>query len=156
MGRTRKVVAMSKRNISNKEKTARARGEKALKLPRDELRAPDWLSDEGAIEFERIVQNAKEIELLDNLDLGFVAVYADNYARYTKAATALNLHGPLEQTERGHKTLSSWMRVLNICAQNMAMCSTKLGLAATDRLKLIVPVIKDDGKVNKFIKYLNG
>ena len=38
-------------------------------------------------------------------------------------------------------------------AELIAKMSTKLGLATTDRLKLIVPT-KEEKKVNKFLKYV--
>lgn len=153
MGRPRKVIAMSTGNISKAQKAARAEGEKVLKVSHDELRAPDWLTDKAALEFERVCRNAAELGMLDNLDLSVLAVYADNYNRYIEASTQLSLHGHVITTDTGYAMPSPWISILNQSAKNIFSCSTKLGLAVTDRLKLITPV-KEEKTVNKFIKYL--
>lgn len=128
-------------------------GEKEIKAKADDLTAPDWLSDTAAIEFERVVQEAMEVGMLDNLDLSVLAVYADNYSRYVQAATYMNRHGPLVTMKTGYEQISPWLTVLNQSAKNIFTCSTKLALAVTDRLKLIVPT-KEEKSVNKYIKFL--
>lgn len=153
MGRPRKVIAMSTGNISKAQKAARAEGEKALKVSCDELRAPDWLPDKAALEFERVCRNAAELGMLDNLDLSVLAVYADNYDRYIEASTQLSLHGHVITTDTGYAMPSPWVSILNQSAKNIFSCSAKLGLAVTDRLKLITPV-KEEKSVNKFVRFL--
>lgn len=145
---------MSTGNISKAEKAARAKGEKALKLSRDELKAPDWLPDKAALEFERVCKDAEKLDMLDNLDLAVLAVYADNYNRYVEASTQLSLHGHVITTDKGYAMPSPWISILNQTAKNIFSCSAKLGLAVTDRLKLIVPV-KEEKTVNKFTKFLS-
>ena len=153
MGRPRKVISMSTGNISKAQKAARAEGEKALKVSSDELRAPDWLPDKAALEFERVCRNAAQLGMLDNLDLSVLAVYADNYNRYIEASTQLSLHGHVITTDKGYAMPSPWVSILNQSAKNIFSCSAKLGLAVTDRLKLITPV-KEEKTVNKFVKFL--
>ena len=155
MGRPRKVIAMSTGNISKAQKAARAEGEKVLKVSRDELRAPDWLPDKAALEFERVCRNAAELGMLDNLDLSVLAVYADNYNRYIEASTQLSLPGHVITTDKGYAMPSPWVSILNQSAKNIFSCSAKLGLAVTDRLKLITPV-KEEKSVNKFVKFLGA
>jgi P27 family predicted phage terminase small subunit len=146
---------MSTGNISKAQKTARAEGEKALKVSSEELRAPDWLPDKAAIEFERVCRNAAQLGMLDNLDLSVLAVYADNYNRYIEASTQLSLHGHVITTDKGYAMPSPWVSILNQSAKNIFSCSAKLGLAVTDRLKLITPV-KEEKSVNKFVKFLGA
>ncbi len=153
MGRPRKVVSMSTGKISKAQKAARVEGEKALKVSRDELRAPDWLPDKAALEFERVCRNAAKLGMLDNLDLSVLAVYADNYNRYIEASMQLSMHGHVITTDNGYAMPSPWMSILNQSAKNIFSCSAKLGLTVTDRLKLITPV-KKEKTVNKFIKFL--
>lgn len=152
-GRPRKVVSMSTGNISKATKAARAESEKALKVNTNELRAPDWLSDIAAVEFDRVVANAAQVGMLDNLDLSVLAIYADNYYRYIEATKALAKDGHVTKAKSGYQMPSPWMSILNQSAKNIFACSAKLGLAVTDRLKLIVPV-KEEKEVNKFIKFL--
>lgn len=155
MGRPRKVVAISTGKIGKNAKAARAEGEKHIKAKADALTPPDWLTDKASLEFQRVTQEAAEVGMLDNLDLSILAIYADNYSRYIEATTYMNLHSPVIETDKGSETPSPWMSILNQSAKNIFTCSTKLGLAVTDRLKLIVPV-KEEKQVNKFLKHLEA
>jgi P27 family predicted phage terminase small subunit len=153
MARPRKVISMSTGKISKAERAARTEEEKKIKVKANHLTAPEWLTDKAAIEFERVVQEASRIDMLDNLDLSVLAIYCDNYARYIEMATYLNLHNPVFETDKGYQMVSPRVTILNQCAKNIFTCSTKLGMAVTDRLKLIVPV-KEEKSVNKFVKFL--
>ena len=101
----------------------------------------------------RIVHEAGKINLLDNIDRAFLAIYADNYSRYTTASLELQKNGMTVSTENG-EVPSPYIKIAGDAATQIHRCSTKLGLAATDRLKLIVPVATDDKPKNKFLKYL--
>ena len=153
MARPRKVVSMRTGAMTKAEIHVRSEGEKRIKAKSDALSAPNWLSDDAALEFERVVTEFRQIDMLDNLDLSVLAVYADNYAQYVKAATYLNIHGPIFKTTNGYESPSPWLKVKDQAAKNIFTCSTKLGLAVTDRLKLITPV-KEEKEVNKFVKFL--
>lgn len=153
MGRPRKVVSMSTGKVGKATKTQRAESEKALKVNTNELRAPDWLPDVAAVEFDRVVANAAQVGMLDNLDLSILAIYADNYCRYIEASQQLAKKGHVTKAKSGYQMPSPWVAILNQSAKNIFTCSGKLGLAVTDRLKLIVPV-KEEKEVNKFIKFL--
>jgi len=153
MARPRKVVSMQTGHRTAKEKATREKGEKRIKAKADALSPPDWLSEVAALEFTRVVSEAAQVGMLDNLDLSVLAVYADNYGQYVAAASYLNEHGQVVKTQNGYKTPSPWLKVKDSAAKNIFSCSTKLGLAVTDRLKLITPV-KEEKTVNKFIKFL--
>jgi P27 family predicted phage terminase small subunit len=155
MGRPRKVVSMSTGKTSKASKVARMESEKALKVNTNELRAPEWLPDLAAVEFDRVVDNANQVGMLDNLDLSILAIYADNYCRYIEASKQLAKKGPVTKAKSGYQMPSPWVSILNQSAKNIFTCSAKLGLAVTDRLKLIVPV-KEEKEVNKFIKFLGN
>lgn len=153
-GRPRKIVDISTGKISNRERLNRKVQEEKIKLDRGQLESgvPDWLDETAGKEFARVVAEAKKINLYDNLDLVVLAIYADNYSRYIRASTAIREHG-LTATSRGAFTVSPYVEVADKAATQILKCSTKLGLAVTDRLKLIVPT-KEEKTVNKFIGYL--
>lgn len=154
-GRPRKSVTVHKGNRSKEERLNRKIQESKIKVDRLQLEegAPDWLSPDAAEEYMRIVHEAGKIDLLDNIDRAFLAIYADNYDRYTKASAALQKEGLVVVTENGEFP-SLYIKIASDAATQIHRCSTKLGLAATDRLKLIVPSATDDKPKNKFLKYL--
>lgn len=155
MARPRKVVSLRTGQMSKTEKAARAAGEKQIKVKTDAMKPPEWLSDEAALTFERIVNEFDPLGMLDNLDVDILAVYADSLATYRKASIQLALHGETYETKNGFATVSPWVTVRQKAYQQIASCSTKLGIALTDRLKLIAPV-KEEKSANKYIKFLDN
>ena len=149
-GRPRKAVGVSKGKIGKEKQLNRKIQESKIKVDRLQLEegAPDWLSPDAAEEYMRIVHEAGKIDLLDNIDRAFLAIYADNYDRYTKASAALQKEGLTVMTEDGEFP-SLYIKIANDAATQIHRCSTKLG-----RLKLIVPTATDDKPKNKFLKFL--
>lgn len=152
-GRTRKVVDISTGKIGKQAIKNRQEQEKKLKLGREQLNAPSWLSDLGKEEFERVVTEAAEINLLDNLDLGFLAIYCNAYSCYVDVTENIKKTGYLgfrTTANDEYETVHPLLIVQEKYIKQIMQCSTKLGLATTDRLKLIVPT-KEETKENKFI-----
>ena len=156
MGKPRKVVDLSTRRIGKKERLNRKIQEQKIKLDRDQLEndTPEWLSDDAKAEYMRVVKEAGKIELLDNLDLTFLAMYADAWDRYTNACKQMLKYGSVVKTGTAI-TPSPFLAVADKAANTIMKCSTKLGLSTTDRLKLIVPT-KEEKSVNKFLKFLDA
>ena len=154
-GRPRKVVAISTGKIGKEKRLNREIQEKAIKIDREQLEisAPAWLSDDAAEEYCRVVREAGKINLLDNMDLSVLAIYADNYSRYIDASEHLQADG---STVMGANNLipSPYIAIADKCANTIFKCSAKLGLATTDRLRLIVPTRAEEREENKFLKYL--
>lgn len=153
-GRPRKIIDIATGKIGKQAKLNRKIQEEKIKLDRNALEqgAPSWLSDVAAEEYNRVVAEAKKINLYDNLDLSILAVYADNYARYIDAVKAIREHG-LTVNSRGVSTMSPYVVIADKTATQIFKASTKLGLAVSDRLKLIVPT-REEKSVNKFLKDL--
>lgn len=154
MGRARKVIDMQIGNISKQKKMNRKMQEEKIKIDRDALMngAPSWLSERAAAEYNRVVHEAAAIDMLDNLDMSVLAIYADNYDRYLDAAEYLQKNGQTYEGRSG-PVMSPYVKIAESASNQIMKCSTKLGLATTDRLKLIVPE-KESKEVNKFLKYV--
>ena len=155
MARPRKVVDISTGKIGKQARVARQVAESKIKIDRKQLEtgAPSWLCDGAAQEYNRVVREAGKIGLLDNLDMVVLAIYADNYARYVTASIEMRRSG-LTVEGKFADVPSPYVAIADKAAAQIQKCSTKLGLATTDRLKLIVPE-KEEKSVNKFLKYLS-
>ena len=153
-GRNRKIIELATGKISKQEKLNRAVQEEKIKLDRKalELGAPDWLNDMAKEEYNRVVTEAKKINLYDNLDLPILAIYADCYARYVETSQALQKFGSVQKV-RNRTFTSPYIAIADKLATQILKCSTKLGLAVSDRLRLIVPT-REEKSVNKFLKDL--
>ena len=151
-GRPRKVVDISTGKIGKTKIKNRQEQEEKIKLKRDKLEkeVPEWLDEIAAAEYARVVAEAGKINLWDNLDQSTLAIYADNYSRYIQCAKEMAKSGIVLKI--GGKLLPSpYVMIADKAATQIQKCSTKLGLATTDRLRLIVPT-KEEVKPNKFAK----
>lgn len=155
MGRPRKTIATSTGKVGKKNKNKRAEQEKKLKLDREGLVIPGWLQDDllAHNEFVRVVNEAGKIDILDNLDLSILAIYCKAYSSYIECTEHIKQKGYTGIGKDGFEKISPYVTAQNKYVEQIFKCSTKLGLATTDRLKLIVPV-DDVSEVNKFLKYV--
>lgn len=155
MARPRKSVSVSTGKIGKEKIAEREAQEAKIKLDRLGLNAPGYLTDIGRIEFTRVVEESAKIDILDNLDLSVLAIYANAYSQYveiTKQMQALDADSRYI-TEDGK--VSPLLNAQDKITKQIMSCSSKLGLATTDRLKLIVPE-KEETTTNKYLKYLDG
>ena len=160
MGRAKKPVALlDKSNLTKAEKEERLEQEEKMKCECD-MKAPSYLSKDAKKEFNRIVKEMQLIEgiddLLSNLDLGVLAIYANAYDNYVKLTKQIDVEGiTTEYTNKAGATNT----VINASVQAqqkyidvIMKCSAKLGLSISDRLKLVVP--KQEGESNEFADYM--
>lgn len=153
MGRQRKTTSTTKKHLTKKEKDQRANQEKKVKLDRDGLKVPDWMQNDllARNEFIRVVDAARKIDLWDNLDLSIIAIYCKAYSSYITVTKLIDEKGYVVQGKDSEK-ISPYVTAQNRYVEQIFKCSAKLGLATTDRLKLIVP--EGESKENKFTKYI--
>lgn len=157
MARPRKAMNVSTGKIGKDARNIRAKKEKRLKLDREELKAPNWLSIPAQKEFLRVVEETAKIDILDNLDLAVLAIYADAYTNYIKLSKYIMANGVTGKRENQfgtYEVLSPYVSAQEKYVKQIFQCSTKLGLATTDRLKLIVPGTEDEPITNKFLKMI--
>ena len=126
------------------------------KIDRDDLErgAPDWLTATAKEEYLRVVREAAKVPFLDNLDKHIVAMYADAVDKYISAAEKLHKFGDVIKTDAG-LTVSPYLAVLKKAEDTIFKCSSRLGLATTDRLRLIVPKVEEKSE-NKYLKFLKA
>lgn len=155
MGRSCKIIEMQTRKVGKQERANRKRQQEEIKTDRALLESgpPEWLNETAAAEYQRVVDEAAKLPMYDNLDYSTLAVYAMAYSQFIEAHLHIRDEGYTKVTKGGGEVISPWVSVADKAAQQIFKASTKLGLAITDRLKLIVPT-KQEAAVNKFIKYL--
>lgn len=155
-GRPKKTMAVSTGKISKDERAKREKQEAQLKLERDGLKPPSNLTLRAQAEFMRVVGECEKLDILDNLDLSVLSIYAFAWDQYLTCVEMIQKEGPVEVkvTNNGEsRSVSSFVNAQEKFAKQIMQCSTKLGLATTDRLKLIVPTEVETTE-NRFLKYV--
>ncbi|MET3616739.1 P27 family predicted phage terminase small subunit [Peptoniphilus olsenii] len=155
MARPRKTMAVATGKIGKDKIEQRRKQEQQLKLDRDGLTPPPFLNLVGSAEFIRVVDEAGKVDLLDNLDLSVLAIYCNAYSQYTEITKQLQESEFEYRYMTDNGKVSPLINAQDKIVKQIMSCSTKLGLATTDRLKLIVPT-KEESTTNKYLKYLNG
>lgn len=154
-GRPKKSASVATGKIGKEVIQAKLKQEEKLKLSRTGLVPPSWLDVFAAAEFSRVVDEAGKINLLDNLDFSILAIYSNAYSRYIEATmfiTENGLTGDRETKYGNYEVVSPYVLAQEKYVKQIMQCSTKLGLATTDRLKLIVPC-EEMPATNKYLKY---
>lgn len=155
MARPRKTMAVSTGKIGKEKIQERQAQEKELKLDKLGLLAPGYLTSIGQDEFTRVVEEAKKIDILDNLDLSVLGIYANAYSQYVEITQELQQTDKATRYVTGDNKISPLINAQDKVIKQIMSCSSKLGLATTDRLKLIVPQ-KEEPTDNKYLRYLDG
>ena len=151
----KKAIQFHTKHYTKAEKAAREKRENDLKDGRDELFAPDFLTAKAKADFNRIVAETKKAGILDNLDLGILAMYANAYVHYVDGVKKINEMGDVLETSQGYR-MNPYITTNERYVSQILKCSAKLGLATTDRLKLVVPEKKQEKEENKFIRLLKN
>nr|DAL69706.1 MAG TPA: terminase small subunit [Caudoviricetes sp.] len=155
MARPRKTMAVSTGKIGKEKIQERQAQEKELKLDKLDLLAPGYLTPLGQVEFMRVVEEAKKIDILDNLDLSVLGIYANAYSQYVEITQELQQTDKATRYVTEDNKISPLINAQDKVIKQIMSCSSKLGLATTDRLKLIVPQ-KEEPTENKYLRYLDG
>lgn len=160
MGRVKKPVALLDSNtLTKEEKQERLDQESKMKCE-CKLKAPSWLSKDAKKEFNRVVKEMHMIEgindLLSNLDLGMLAIYANAYDNYVKLSIQIETEGIIaEYTNKAGATntvINATVQAQQKYIDVIIKTSAKLGLSISDRLKLVVP--KQEGETNEFADFM--
>ena len=78
----------------------------------------------------------------------------DAVDKYISAAEKLHKFGDVIKTDAG-LTVSPYLAVQKKAEDTIFKCSSRLGLATTDRLRLIVPKVEEKSE-NKYLKFIKG
>lgn len=155
MGRPRKRAEVSTGKISKTTKGSRIEAERKLKLGREQLMAPAWLQEDriATTEFVRTIAEYEKIDILDNLDLSLLAIYCKAYSNYIGVTKLIEENGYTITTSQGGEKISPYVTAQERFVNQIMRCSSKLGMATTDRLKLAISN-GDDKPLNKFLQYI--
>ncbi len=145
-GRPPKLSVLSTGKIG-KEKIKEKQEKESKLQAKCNLKPPTWLSKNAKTEFNRIVKALEDVEfnLIDNLDLSILAIYAQAYSQYLDLTEEIKNGDPDE--------LPKLYRNQKMQIDIILQCSSKLGLAISDRLRLVVPTEKKE--TNPFLQFLD-
>ncbi len=136
---------MQSKHLTKEEIEQKEEQENLIIVGREDLqKPPSWLIDIRAKkEFERIVKNFENIEVIGNLDLNNIAGYCNAYSMYIKATQefkkAKDLIITKQMTNGAYTEIPNpIIKIQRQCAEEMRKFASLCGLTIDSRLKLAV------------------
>ena len=136
---------MQSKHLTKEEIEQKEEQESLIIIGREDLqKPPSWLIDIRAKkEFERIVKNFENIEVIGNLDLNNIAGYCNAYSMYIKATQefkkAKDLMITKQMTNGAYTEIPNpIIKIQRQCAEEMRKFASLCGLTIDSRLKLAV------------------
>lgn len=136
---------MQSKHLTKEEIEQKEEQENLIIVGREDLqKPPSWLIDIRAKkEFERIVKNFENIEVIGNLDLNNIAGYCNAYSMYIKATQefkkAKDLMITKQMTNGAYTEIPNpIIKIQRQCAEEMRKFASLCGLTIDSRLKLAV------------------
>lgn len=106
----------------------------------DKIRCPFWLDKVARSEWNALLKELKELDLMTNIDTDALAIYCDAYSQYVECTQVIREEGlmveytnkAVETNEVPHPLLSKKIQIHN----QMKSLATEFGLTPSSRAKL--------------------
>lgn len=148
------VEGRGKKHLTKSEKEERKQREEALKGNSDKVIAPEWLDDIAENEWNRVIDELIELEIVTNVDVSSLAIACDSLSKYIQAMESIEQFGLVyeEETNAGTKRVKNpAVTVQKQYADIYKQYMSEFGLSPSSRLKLVVPK-KGEGEPSEFDK----
>jgi len=148
------VEARGKKNLTHKEREERKSAEEAIQPSKDKVVAPEWLDEIAKQEWDNVIEDLKEHDIVTNIDVGSLAVCCDAYSQYVQAHKEVAEYGltVLEETKYGEKRVKNpAVTVQKQYAEIYKQFMSEFGLSPSARLKLVMPK-KEEKEPSEFEK----
>lgn len=149
-------LQMLKNNSSRytkKEINKRKNAENLLKAAKDKIIPPKWLGKIAKDEFNYIVSETQDIELITNLDVHNLALYCNVYEQYIKMTRRINKDGIMVEANKSSEAVVTshplFIRQHQLMDQ-LRKLQTDLGLNPSARAKMAITKAEID-KPKSFI-----
>ena len=152
---SRKVIPVSVQlakgnpnRLTKAEIKARQEAEESFKPGNDNIKLPGWLDKEGKKEWERIVKDLEELNILTNVDITALGMYCDAYSKYQLATKKINEEGMfIEYTNKAGATniieppaVKAQVKYADLIKK---LCS-EFGLTPSARAKITLPKLEEN------------
>lgn len=141
----------------------RLENENKLKGNKDKLEAPLFIQqDEVALDkFNQIVNELNEVNLIINVDVDLLAIYADSWSKYVKATKMLMMQSMVEEQENKlgavSKMQNPYIKIQQSYAAQLVKLASLFGLSPADRSRIahLQPSDKNE-KTDPLMALLSG
>lgn len=163
MVRPRKNGVALQGAYTKEEMKKRLEQEARLKGNNDKIVAPDFIQDDPVAmeKFNQLVEELNNAEIINNVDVDLLAVYADCWSKYVNATKMLYIQEMVEYQENKlgalTKVTNPYIKIQNTYSDKLMKISSLFGLSPADRSKIahLNPSDKEE-KVDPLMELLSG
>ena len=154
----------SKKHLTIAEKQRRESNEKAVKPKRKgKIVCPDYLDDIARTEFNRIVKEFKDLDIITSIDTTSLAICCDAYSKWKQATEFVNRTGLLKVKENryGDKSIENNPAIKDALryGELYRKMTIECGLTPNARLRLAAKetnVAEPQDELYQFLKATSG
>lgn len=148
MGRNAKPIDLhlvngNKNRLTKKEIEERKKREKEINFKADKIKPPKWLSNDSKKVFRQLVKEFEHNEMLKNVDVHHLALFADAFVNYIKCSEIIEQDGlMIEHTNKAGETNKVPHPLLTKKKQLFEQLNKimgEFGLSPASRAKLAIP-----------------
>ena len=162
MARPRKNIEALQGAYTKEAMQERLEQDKRLKGNKDKLIAPAFIeNDQVALDkFNSLIRELSSCDLINNVDVDLLAVYADSWSKYMKATIMLSKQDMVEEQESKTgitKVQNPYIKIQQSYSQQLLKISNLFGLSPADRSKIahLEPSSKEE-KTDPLMDLLKG
>ncbi|NQV57116.1 MAG: phage terminase small subunit P27 family [Rhodospirillales bacterium] len=100
---------------------------------------PAEVSDAARVEWDRIVADLTQLNMLTSLDRAALAAYCEAYAMWTEAITAIHKFGTIVKSPTGYPMQSPYVSIANRQAEIMLRIGSEFGFTPASRSRISAP-----------------
>ena len=156
-------------HLTKQQMETRTKNETRMKPPTDRIRPPTWLSKEAKKEFRKVLsdlkrlQNTAKCDLITNLDVPLLAMWANAYAEYQKIDAIINIQGVVVETASDRVTAAAMMEHMKTLFsrekalfEQMEKIGRQFGFSTASRLSIVLPPSEEKTPESKWAKFGAG
>ena len=156
MGKGRKKTPTKIKEMQGTlEKSRTIENEMVVDLVSDIPTAPDWLSEIGKKEFEKVTTQLFNLEMLYSVDLRLVEAYANEISLYLECEMKLRKENRIDEFQSSEGTVlrrqaSPLVKMKNDALNNSLKLAAQFGLTPVARASIAAPVTTNNTQINNY------
>lgn len=141
------IMAKGKKHLTKEEISNRLNTE--VKPLDDEIIVPKYLTSKQKKDFQQISSQLQKLKVMSITDVDALARYIQAKEIYIKLTKQVNKFVNSDSLD----VLQYYVQLQDKYAKQCHMFANALGLTITSRCKLVIPIVEDTPKTNKFDKF---
>ena len=157
MGKGRKKIPTKLKKMQGTERNCRVlENEMEVDLVSKLPQAPEWLSEIGKKEWNKVTNQLFNLEMLYSVDLKLIEAYCNEISLYIECEIKLRKENRIDEFQNSQGDLlrrqaSPLLKIKNDALNNSLKLATQFGLTPVARASISAPVTNNNTQINNYI-----